>query len=116
MFSNLQIRSAKPHRRKTSMAARAGVTKRRVSHVTTSANDVPSLDFMEGLFGDEFPEAFGSRAMKSSKSILDLPAELLALVCEDLSRLDIKRLRLSNRHLGANVDLRIDRIYVSPNR
>jgi hypothetical protein len=119
MFSNLQIRPAKPHRRKRSlggMAARAGVSKRRISHVTASAADVPSMSFMEGLFGDEFPEAFGSGATKSNKSILDLPAELLAVICDELSRLDIKRLRLANKHLATNVDLRIISVYVSPNR
>jgi hypothetical protein len=71
---------------------------------------------MEELFGDEFPEAFGSSAMKSSKSILDLPAELLAVICEDLSHLDIKRLRLTCKYLAAKVDLRIQRVYISPNR
>jgi hypothetical protein len=119
MFSNLQIRPAKPHRRKKSlggMAARAGVSKRRISHVSASAADVPSMSFMEGLFGDEFPEAFGSGAQKSNKSILDLPAELLAVVCDELSRLDIKRLRLANKYLATNVDLRIISVYVSPNR
>jgi hypothetical protein len=98
------------------MAARAGVSKRRISHVTASASDVPSMSFMEGLFGDEFPEAFGSGATKSNKSILDLPADLLAIVCDELSRLDIKRLRLANKYLATNVDLRIISVYVSPNR
>jgi hypothetical protein len=116
MFSNLQIRPAKPHRRKTSLGTRAGVTKRRISRVSARASDVPSMSFMEGLFGDEFPEAFGTGASKSNKSILDLPAELLAAVCEELSRLDIKRLRLASKYLATNVDLRIDRVYVSPNR
>ncbi|KAF1919942.1 hypothetical protein BDU57DRAFT_527848 [Ampelomyces quisqualis] len=116
MFSNLQIRPAKPHRRKSSMVARAGVSKRRVSRVLTSASDVPSLDFMEGLFGDEFPEAFSTHPIKSNKSILDLPAELLASISQHLSSLDIKRLRLSSKHLGANVDLLLDRVYISPNR
>jgi hypothetical protein len=116
MFSNLQIRPAKPHRRKISLTSRSGVSKRRISRVSASASNVPSMSFMEGLFGDEFPEAFGSGATKSKKSILDLPAELLAVVCDELSRLDIKRLRLSNKYLATNVDLRIDRVYVSPNR
>jgi hypothetical protein len=117
MFSNLQIRPAKPHRRKPSMAARAGVTKqRRVSQINTNINDVPSMSFMEGLFGDEFPDAFASGGVKGNKSIQDLPAELLAIISQDLSKLDIKRLRLSSKHLATNVDLRIDRLYVSPNR
>jgi hypothetical protein len=116
MFSNLQIRPAKPQQRKTSMAARAGVSKRRVSQVTTSVHDIPSMSFLEDLFGDEFPEAFSGGRMKSSKSILDLPAELLAVVCEHLSKLDIKRLRLANAYLAKHVDLRIDRVYISPNR
>jgi hypothetical protein len=116
MFSNLQIRPAKPHRRKSSMATRSGVNKRRISQVMTSVSDIPSMSLMEDLFGEEFPEAFGSGGMKSSKSILDLPAELLAVICDELSRLDIKRLRLANRHLAKNVDLHIDRVYISPNR
>jgi hypothetical protein len=116
MFSNLQIRPGKPPQRKTSMAARAGVSKRRISQVTTSVHDIPSMSFLENLFGDEFPEAFSGDKVKSNKSILDLPAELLAVICEDLSKLDIKRLRLANVYLAKNVDLRIDRIYISPNR
>ncbi|KAH7088819.1 hypothetical protein FB567DRAFT_440683 [Paraphoma chrysanthemicola] len=101
------------------MAARAGVSKRRVSHVPITTPDAPSLSFMEDLFGEEFPEAFanaGQQARMNWKSILDLPAELLAIVSEDLSKLDIKRLRLSNKYLAQNVDLRIDRVFVSPNR
>lgn len=77
------------------------------------------MDFLEGLFGDEFPEAFNSSnglTMKSTKSILDLPAELLAIVAEDLPKMDLKRLRLANRYLATNVDLRIDRVHISPNR
>jgi hypothetical protein len=100
------------------MAARAGVAKRRVSHVPATTPDAPSLSFMEGLFGDEFPEAFGSTGDQSNmsrKSILDLPAELLAIVSEELSKLDIKRLRLSSKHLAKNVDLRINRVYISAN-
>jgi hypothetical protein len=116
MFSNLQIRPGKPPQRKTSMAARAGVSKRRISQVTTSVHDIPSMSFLENLFGDEFPEAFSGDKVKSNKSILDLPSELLAVICEDLSKLDIKRLRLANVYLAKNVDLRIDRIYISPNR
>lgn len=100
------------------MAARAGVSKRRVSYISTTANDVPSMSLMEDLFGEEFPEAFGgsSGSTKSSKSILDLPPELLAIICEDFSNIDIKRLRLASAYLAKNVDLRIDRVYVSPNR
>jgi phage terminase Nu1 subunit (DNA packaging protein) len=70
---------------------------------------------MEGLFGDEFPEAFGGGA-QNKKTITDLPAELLEIVCEHISKLDIKRLRLASKHLASSVYLRIDRIYVSPNR
>jgi hypothetical protein len=98
------------------MVARAGVSKRRVSRVLTSASDVPSLDFMEGLFGDEFPEAFSNHPKRREKCILDLPAELLAIIAQNLSSLDIKRLRLSSRYLGANIDLLFDRVYISPNR
>ncbi|KAH7395273.1 hypothetical protein DE146DRAFT_615461 [Phaeosphaeria sp. MPI-PUGE-AT-0046c] len=98
------------------MAARAGVSKRRVSHISTNANDVPPMSLMEDLFGEEFPEAFGSGGAKSSRSILDLPSELLAIICEDLSGLEIKRLRLASVYLAKNVDLRIDRVYISPNR
>jgi hypothetical protein len=119
MFSNLQIRPAKPHRRKTSMATRAGVGKRRVSQISASASEVPSLSLMEELFGAEFPEAFSTGhggALQSRKSILDLPAELLAIISEHLAKLDIKRLRLANKYLAINMDLRIERVYVSPNR
>ncbi|KAF2027690.1 hypothetical protein EK21DRAFT_114625 [Setomelanomma holmii] len=101
------------------MAARAGVTKRRISYVPATAPDAPSLSFMEDLFADEFPEAFGSSGNNPKsevKSILDLPAEVLAIVCQDLSNLDIKRLRLTCKILAKNVDLRINRVYVSPNR
>jgi hypothetical protein len=116
MFSNLQSRP-KPHRRKTSLTNRGGVTKRRISNVNAAtANNVPSMSFMEGLFGEEFPEAFGTGAVKSRKTVLDLPAELLTMVCDHISKLDIKRLRLASKHLANKVDLRIDRVYVSPNR
>lgn len=119
MFSNLQIRPARSHRRKPSLSIRAGVTKRRVSAVTAaSASNVPSLSFMEELFGDEFPEAFATdpyRGRPNAKSLLDLPVELLSLTCQYLSGLDIKRLRLANQHLAKHVDLRIDRVYISPN-
>ncbi|EUC50531.1 hypothetical protein COCMIDRAFT_689 [Bipolaris oryzae ATCC 44560] len=120
MFSNLQIRPAKPERRKPNLTIRAGVSKRRVSYVSAlSASRVPSLSFMEGLFGDEFPEAFGSGegpSAKSRKTILDLPAELLDLVCAHISKPDIKHLRLASKQLANSVYLRIDRVYVSPNR
>ena len=118
MFANLQIRPApaKTRRRKPSLSIRAGVTKRRVSTVSAgSASNVSSMSFMEGLFGDEFPEAFGSGA-RNKKTITDLPAELLEIVCEHISKLDIKRLRLVSKHFASSVYLRIDRIYVSPNR
>lgn len=114
------MRPPKPPRRKSSMVSRAGVMKRRISNVSaTSADNVPSLSLMQELFGDDFPEAFASGsgyARKSKKSILDLPAELLAAVCEHVSKLDLKRLRLVNKRLAEKVELRIDRVYVSPNR
>ncbi|KAI4672500.1 uncharacterized protein J4E78_001001 [Alternaria triticimaculans] len=116
MFTNLQIRPAKTRRRKPSLSIRAGVSKRRVSTVSAlSASIVPSVSFMEGLFGDEFPEAFGSGA-QNRKTITDLPSELLEIVCQHISKLDIKRLRLTSKHLAASVYLRIDRVYISPNR
>jgi len=74
---------------------------------------------MENLFGAEFPEAFGSTdggPDKSKKTILDLPVELLEIVCEYISKLDIKRLRLASKHLADSVYLRIDRVFISPNR
>jgi hypothetical protein len=115
MFANLQIRPAKPHRRKPSLATRAGVGKRRVSSVSAaSTSNIPSMSFMQGLFGEEFPENFGH--IKSRKTILDLPAEVFSIICVELSKLDIKRLRLASKRLAANVDLRIDRVYISPNR
>jgi hypothetical protein len=117
MFSNLQIRPAKPHRRKTSLTTRAGVSKRRISNVNAAtANNVPSMSFMEGLFGEEFPDAFGSGPAKSRKTILDLPTELFAIVSEQISGLEIKQLRLASKDLANKVDLRIDRVYISPNR
>ncbi|RMZ72658.1 Cyclin-like F-box [Pyrenophora seminiperda CCB06] len=120
MFHNLQIRSAKSHRRKPSLTIRSGVTKRRVSAVSAAtASNVPSITFMENLFGAEFPEAFDStdeRSFKSKKTILDLPTELLDIVCEYVSKLDIKRLRLASKRLADSVYLRIDRVYISPNR
>ncbi|KAI8942711.1 hypothetical protein NX059_000759 [Plenodomus lindquistii] len=119
MFSNLQIRPARSHRRKPSLTNRAGVTKRRVSTVSAAAaSNVPSLSLMENLFGAEFPEAFATnsgRGRASRKTILDLPSELLSLTCDYLSKLDIKRLRLVSHYLAANVDLRIDRVFISPN-
>jgi hypothetical protein len=116
MFANLQIRPAKTRRRKPSLSVRAGVSKRRVSTVSAlSASIVPSISFMEGLFGDEFPEAFGGGA-QNKKTITDLPAELLEIVCEHISKLDIKRLRLASKQLAASVYLRIDRVFVSPNQ
>ncbi|CBX93984.1 hypothetical protein IAQ61_003858 [Plenodomus lingam] len=120
MFSNLQIRPARSHRRKPSLTHRAGVSKRRVSTVSAATvNNVPSLSLMKDLFGDEFPEAFATSSglgRASRKTILDLPAALLSLTCDHLSKLDIKRLRLTSQYLAKNVDLRIDRVYISPNR
>lgn len=102
------------------MAARAGVTKRRISIVpVSSSNNVPALSFMEGLFGEEFPEAFGIGDLKlgkSKKGLLDLPTDLLVIICEYISKVDIKRLRLTSKKLALGVDLRIDRVYISPNR
>lgn len=48
--------------------------------------------------------------------LLDLPSELIHWICEDLAKADIKRLRLVCNHLAERVDLRIERIYLSPNR
>ena len=119
MFANLQIRTVKPQHRKSSMITRGGIAKRRVSLVPASAvSNVPALSFMEDLFGDEFPEAFTSghvHVEKSRKSFLDLPTELLAVVCDHLSKMDVKRLRLSNKQMALKVDLRLDRVYISPN-
>ncbi|KAL6710060.1 hypothetical protein ACN47E_009851 [Coniothyrium glycines] len=115
MFANLQLRPAKPHRRKPSLAQRAGVAKRRVSYVSPGViSNVPSLSFMEGLFGNEFPESFGHT--RNRKSLADLPAEILAIISNHISKLDIKKLRLTSKHLAANVDLRVDRVYISPNQ
>ncbi|CAE7200758.1 hypothetical protein CFE70_008129 [Pyrenophora teres f. teres 0-1] len=120
MFQNLQIRPAKSHRRKPSLTIRSGVTKRRISAVSAvTANNVPSISFMENLFGAEFPEAFGNadgRPAESKKTILDLPSELLEIVCEYISKLDIKRLRLASKRLADSVYLRIDRVFISPNQ
>lgn len=116
MFTNLQIRPSKSPRRKPSLSTRAGVSKRRVSRVT--AADVPSLSFMESLFGDEFPEAFPTRDIRwvKKKTILDLPTELLSIISSYLGGLDVKRLRLASKHFASNVDLNLDRVFISPNR
>jgi hypothetical protein len=96
---------------------RGGVSKRRISNVNAAtANNVPSMSFMEGLFGEEFPEAFRGGLAKSRKNLSDLPTELLAIVCEHISGLDIKQLRLASKDLASKVNLRIDRVYISPNR
>ncbi len=121
MFTNLQIRTSKPsHRKSGGFTARGAIAKRRVSLVPAStASNVPSLSFMENLFGDEFPEAFSNgetRLKKSRKCFSDLPAELLAVICDYLSKLDIKRLRLTSKQIALNVNLRLERVYISPNR
>lgn len=76
------------------------------------------MSFFEAMFGDDFPDAFAhdGRSCKSNKTLLDLPAELLKIICQHLSGLAIKRLRLTSRDLAEKVELRIDRVYVSPNR
>ena len=50
------------------------------------------------------------------KTILDLPAEMIAIVCQSLSNRDIKQLRLANAELAERAELRIDRVYIAPNR
>lgn len=77
------------------------------------------MSFFQAMFGDDFPDAFANgdgRSCKSRKTFLDLPAEVLDIVCQTLSNTDIKRLRLTSRELSRTVQLRIDRVYVSPNR
>lgn len=71
------------------------------------------------MFGDDFPDAFAhtdGRSCKSNKTLLDLPAEILAIVCQTLSGIEIKRLRLVSRDFAEHVELRIDRVFISPNR
>lgn len=71
------------------------------------------------MFGDDFPDAFvhsDGRSCKSMKTILDLPAEIIATVCQSLSNPDIKRLRLTSTELAEKAELRIDRVYIAPNR
>ncbi|UPX18765.1 uncharacterized protein EKO05_0009056 [Ascochyta rabiei] len=104
-------------RRRPSLATRAGIVKRRSSIVT--AFNAPSMSLFEAMFGDDFPDAFANgdgRSCKSRKSMLDLPAELLEIVCQSLSKMDIKRLRFTCRELAEKAELRIDRVYISPNR
>lgn len=104
------------------MAARAGVAKqqRRVSQVLlASASEAPTLSFMEELFGDDFPEAFTDDkgiAFKSRKTILDLPAELIAMIAEHMSKIDRKRTRLASKHMSMSIDPIFERVYISPNR
>lgn len=77
------------------------------------------MSFFEAMFGDDFPDAFANRdgrSCKSKKTFLDLPTELLEIVCQTLSKMDIKRLRLASREVAEKVELRIDRVYISPNR
>ncbi|KAF3052536.1 hypothetical protein E8E11_001904 [Didymella keratinophila] len=80
--------------------------------------NAPSMSFFEAMFGDDFPDAFAhdGRSCKSNKTLLDLPAELLEIICQHLTGLAIKHLRLTSRELAEKVELRIDRVYVSPNR
>ena len=71
------------------------------------------------MFGDEFPEAFSTgddRAGRRRASILGLPTEMLQVICAFLSKSDLKRLRLASSELAERVELRIDRVFVSPNR
>jgi hypothetical protein len=96
---------------------RAGIVKRRGSVVTTF--NAPSMSFFEAMFGDDFPGEFANgdgRSCKSKRTLLDLPTEMLELICQHLSNMDLKRLRLANRQLAEEVELRIDRVYVSPKR
>lgn len=77
------------------------------------------MSFFEAMFGDDFPDTFASgdgRSCKSKRTLFDLPAEVLEIICQSLSKMDIKRLRLSSRELAEMVELRIDRVFVSPNR
>lgn len=76
------------------------------------------MSFFEAMFGDDFPDAFAhdGRSCRSNKTLLDLPAELLEFICRHLPGLAIKRLRLTSKELAEKVDLRIDRVYISPNR
>lgn len=76
------------------------------------------MSFFEAMFGDDFPDAFArdGRSCKSKRTLLDLPAEILEVICQSLSKLDLKRLRLTSRELAGMVELRIDRVYISPNR
>jgi hypothetical protein len=50
------------------------------------------------------------------KTILDLPAEIVAIVCQSLLNRDIKQLRLASTELAERAELRIDRVYIAPNR
>lgn len=77
------------------------------------------MSYFEAMFGDDFPDAFthrDGRSCRSKKTLLDLPSEMLAAVCQTLSNVDIKQLRLTCRGLADNVELRIDRVFISPNR
>lgn len=44
-----------------------------------------------------------------------LPPEVLAIVSVDLSKQDLKNLRLTSKTLGAKVSLRLDRVFISAN-
>ncbi|KAJ8116434.1 hypothetical protein OPT61_g2135 [Boeremia exigua] len=104
-------------RRRPSLATRSGVVKRRSS---VSANfNAPTMSFFEAMFGDDFPGTFAlddGRSCKSKRTIFDLPSEILEIIYQTLSSMDIKRLRLTNRMLAETVELRIDRVFISPNR
>lgn len=77
------------------------------------------MSFFEAMFGDDFPGAFANgdgRSCKSMKTLLDLPTEIWEITSHYLSGLDIKQLRLTSSELAEKVALRIDRVYISPNR
>jgi hypothetical protein len=112
-----QLQPPDSPRRRPSLATRGRVLKRRKSSVTSF--NAPSLRFFEGIFGDEFPEAFSrsdGRLGKRCATILGLPTEMLQIICAFLSKSDLKRLRLASSELAERVELRIDRVFISPNR
>ena len=77
------------------------------------------MSFFEAMFGDDFPGTFTNgdgRSCKSKKTLLDLPAELMELICQHASNTDLKQLRLTNRQLAEQIELRVERVYISPNR
>lgn len=77
------------------------------------------MSFFEAMFGDDFPDTFDhgdGRSCKSKRTLFDLPAEVLEIMCQSLSKMDVKRLRLASKQLAETVELRIDRVFISPNR